>query len=528
MKKVLSFLLVLLVISCSKEGIENVENMSKLIEEESFPIATFGEQTGHPFSMENVLTAYYNLPIETRSSFDLDQIVPTHKYVCFVPTSEDEMDSIQRKNDLDYYQYPLDCEITEGFVGIDNPFMINGFPRYWCVVPNDCPLDAFGCPYVIESELWMPDDPNEVKVKSSDNMSFVMALLNEICYEHGMANPYSVETKASNHYYPGGYVKYYDSVLGLIGVEGMVVEAYTFWHNYKATSLSNGVLNFGSHTFNGSFRYRIKFKRDDFAIRKEDNNSDLEYVTAQVTTPLTQVFSGEYAKYCVIFQAAQRFYYQPIDIPRPPENGFWKACLRLQVFPNTSNGNTVGQHNIEDRWWFLADRPVIKIWGYSAGEENTSDELYGGAIHELAHSMHYNMDKNLYSSIEKRVKESVAFGIQCYLADQRYSSYSANYADDYRLINLYTEIMKDLTDGVKMVYCYDAVDNGGYYLYSGFQSSYYDNISSTYSIPELIEAVRTCTTPLNWYSRILSLYPGRLSTTTDLHTAFHFWFLYED
>lgn len=528
MKKELILLFLLLfptVYSCSvtNEAFDDVA--LELKKYESLPLATFGEQTGHPFSIENVRKAYENLPIETRSGIDIDQINPTHKYICFVPTSDEEMESVQKRRDLDIYQYPLDCEITEGFVGIDNPFLVNGYPRYWCVVTTDYPLDSVGCPFEVESELWMPYDLGNVEVKSLEN-SFELSLIEELCSSQGLASPFSYETRASNRYYPSGYVKYVDTELSFVGIEGMVVEAYTFWHNYKATSLSSGALDYGGEYFNGSFRYRIKFKRDDFAIRKEENNSDLEYVTNKVTTPLTQVFSGEYAKYCVVFQAAQRFYYQPIDIPRPPENGFWEACLRIKVFPNTSNGETQGTHEIEGRW-ILADRPLINVWGYSSDGENTSDVIYGITIHELAHAMHYNMDKDLYSSIETRVIESVAFGIQCYLTDQRYALYSADNADRYRVINKYTEIMKDLSDGIKIVECNNAVDNNGNYIYSGFLRSYYDKISSTYTIPELTEAVRTCTTPQEWHSRILSLYPGRVTTalSLNLNTAFSFWFL---
>ena len=527
MKRNICGLLLLLVVGCSRESVEFPE-ISELAPDVDLyqpgRLATFGEQTGHPFSMENVLKAYGNLPVETRAAFSADQIAPTHKYVRFVPTCDDEADAVLSHTELDIYQYPLDCEITEGFVGIDNPFAVNGFPQYWTVVPADCPLDQFDCPYEVESDLWMPEYLEEAPVRSSE-WRFDFELLDELCREQGMVNPVSPDTKGSTKYYPEGYVKYSDTELGIVGIEGMVVEAYTFWHNYKATSTSTGYLNYGSASFKGDFKYRIKFSRDDFAIRVGNEKSDLEYVTDNTYSALNRTFTGESAKYSVIFQAAQRYYYQENEgIPRPPMNGTWKACLRFHVYDfSDEEGRGIGAFTFDKRD-LLVERPVVLIWEYSGTYELSSDELYGAAIHELTHAMHFNMDTDLYGSIEKRVKESFAFGLQYYLTTQRYSDYWANHRDDYCTINQYADIMRDLADGDKMVSCSEAVDNDGNKVPSGFPTMYHDKISYAFTIPELVETVKTCKTPQDWYTRILTLYPNRVPIDVYLMDPFKFWY----
>ena len=518
-KRILFVLVVFSVLSCAKEV--SYDNDSFLSDEctPAFQLATFGEQTGHPFSISNVLSAFQNLSEETRAENTAEDIIPTHKYVRFIPTNYNEMDSVQAHSELDIYQYPLDCEITEGFVGIDNPFMVNGFPQYWCVVHSEYDLDAISCPYEIEADLWMPQALLEEETRSSLS-GFEKTLLDELILEQGLDNYDYPETRASSSY-PGGYVKYQDSVLGNTSIEGMVVEAYNFWHNYKATSSAIGYLDFGGKHFSGQYRYRVKFKLDDFAIRKEDNNSDLEYVTDKTTSPFYKPFTGEYAKYCVVFQAAQRYYYQPISIPRPPKNGFWKACLRICVYPNSaSDDHWAGCTTIQDRV-LLSDRPVITVWGRGSYGEYSSDTIYGTTVHELTHAMHYNMDKSLYFSVESRVKESLARGVECYLASERYPSYI--HKNLYYSVNRYTGILNDLSDGTKTVSCEKHEDSSFNETTYSPPVSYYDGIDSAYTIPELVDASRMCKTPLNLYSRINSLYPGRIPDN-DLYTAFNFWF----
>ena len=520
-KPIISFLYILTAFISCTQTLEKEEFSDFEVDTPNLVLATFGEQTGHPFSMENALRAYGNLPIETRASFSEEAIEPTHLYIRFMPSNEEELWNVKQQKDLDVFQYPLDCEVTEGFVGIDNPFLLNGFPQLWVVVPADYPISEIACPYEVESELWMPDfNSSAVKSDSSmDILDFYEDLMKELCYEQNLTDEFcGPETKSSTTYYPGGIIKYVDTTHGETPLYGMQVEAYTFWHNYKTTSLVSGTLNFGGKTFSGSFRYRAKFSLDDFAIRTEDNKSDLEYVTEKTTKPFYMTFSGAYSKYCVVFAAAHRYYYQSISIPRPPQNGFWKACLRIHVYPNDS-GDYLGVFT-KDRRGLLADRPEISIYGYSSSSERYSDELYATTIHELTHAMHYNLNKDLFYSIENSVVESLARGVQLYLTKMKYPSYSMH--SGYYNINCYTGFMRDLTDSRKTVYCSYYEDFSS--VHYSPSKTYYDNVDCAYTYPELVEAVKTCKTPEEWVTRIKTLYPGRVSAS-DLDSVYNFWFV---
>ncbi len=76
--RILFVLVVFSLFSCAKEV--SFENDSIFPDEctPAFQLATFGEQTGHPFSISNVLSAFHNLSEETRAGNTVEDIIPTH------------------------------------------------------------------------------------------------------------------------------------------------------------------------------------------------------------------------------------------------------------------------------------------------------------------------------------------------------------------------------------------------------------------------------------------------------------------
>jgi len=480
--------------------------------------ATFGPQTGHPFAMDNVIKAFRQLDTKVQGSITEEEILPTDMYVRFMPANEKEQDLVKSIPEVEVYQYPLDCEVTSGFVGANNPYMLDGFPQYWCIVPVDFDFSEVACAYEIESWLWKPSFLEEPETKGSEN-DFERALYEELCLEQGIEMELPVATKATK-YYPSGYVKYEDTELGVVGIEGMEVDAFNFWHNYKAYSTNTGYLNYGGHYFTSSYKYRVKFEREHFAVKNDGEHVDMEFVTELTTSIINQFFTGIYARYSVLFQAAERYYFQDIDIPRPPYNGTWQTCLRICVYPHMadmSGQGLVGKFSVYEQP-ILADRPLVYIWDKDQNGYRRSDEYYTTAIHELTHAMHFGFDPQAYKTIDLGLQESLSRGVERYLTQQRYSVDNQPEGDYDR--GRYTGIMRDLTDGEKNVVC-NVKYNGNGPVFS--PKSYHDSIDSAYTFAELIEAIKTCNTPLEWKTRIKDLYPGRVSDIY-LDNAFNFWF----
>ena len=480
-------------------------------------LATFGEQMGHPFSIERVVGAFRSLSNEVRSGARESDICSTHKYVRFMPSSENELWEIKKREDLIIYPYPLDCEITEGIVGINNPFLKNGFPQYWCIVEMNYPLEEIICPFALESELWCPSESHLPDV-------VVSAICHQLLLDSQGFYADNMNDRGTTSYVPGGSVRYVDSILGMKPISGMEVEAFNTWHNYGAVSNSYGYFSMGGHSFSGDFRYRFKFSRSDFALRDENNTTDLEYVTGYTHAVISRFFTGDNAKYSAVFQAAEFYYYEQTDVPTPPLNGLWSACLRLFVHPNSMYAGegqmgACSEFSVTNEVLSLWHRPIIDVYGlHRSGEIMGSDELYGATIHELGHAMHFEMNHSLFSSIEYRVKESVASGIEWFFTLPRYPGYdNLDFA-----VNADTGIIRDLCDGIKPVSCYWLYDNNEFINH---YAEYYDEINSSFTISEVIDAVQTCVSPQEWNNRLYTLghIPGE-----ELHNAFAFWFNYNN
>ena len=510
----LKIMLVLIIFSISKrEGFayNNITNPQDAISDDL--LATFGEQTGHPFSMERVIKAYNSLSDDMRSGINASDIQPTHKYIRFMPCSEDQMWSIEKRSDLNLYPYPLDCESTEGFVGINNPFILNGYPQYWCIVDYQYPLSTLECPYEEESELWFPSD---------DCLSnpAISSILNTL-WSNSHANGQRGEVRGINAYVPSGSVRYVDDSLGHTPLSGMEVQAFDSVDSYSALTNNSGYFSMSGVSFSGDFRYRIKFRRSDFSFHHETNLTSIEFLSDWTHSSLNKFFTGVYAKYSVIFQAAEYFYYSQTELPTPPLNTLWNACLRIRFFPDDSDPEGVSFFYRTGAFYY--ERPCIDIYGCSPDNNiQQSSQLYAAAMHELGHAMHYGMDRQLFDSIELWVQESVANGVEYFFTLSRYPDcgyydYFANFS-----VNYYTAIVRDLCDGMKHVYCIYRY-NPGTQTITPHYSAYEDEVNSTYTVPEVIEAVRTCTTPQQWNYRIYQLYHG---PGEELSKAFTYWFEY--
>ena len=508
----LKIMLVLIIISISKrEGFayNNITTPQDAISDDL--LATFGEQTGHPFSMDRVMKAYNSLPGDMRSGISESDIQPTHKYVRFMPASEEQMWSIEKRSELNLYPYPLDCEITEGFVGINNPFLLNGLPQYWCIVDLQYPLDNMGCPYEIESELWYPKDNRS----TNPAISFLVSSLLSSSTNNGFVGG----TREATLYYLNGSIKYWDDTLLTTPISGIEVEVFDHANNsYSSLTDDNGVYYLSECYFDDVFRFRIKFSRHDFSFHYETNLTSIEYLSNWTQSSINLVFMGSNAKYAAIFQAAEHYYYSQTEVPTPPLNTLWTARLKIRFFPNDSDPDGAALGYFYRTGVSYYERPCIDIYGkYSNNASAESVELFSTTTHELAHAMHYSMDKNLFDSIENNVKESVATGIEYFFTLARYPTLIKNFC-----IGMYTAIIRDLCDGAKTVVCTLKYDTQLESIVDCY-ATYYDDVNSYYSLSETIEAVRTCVTFQQWNNRIYQLYHG---PGEELYNAFDFWFEY--
>ena len=226
---------------------------------------------------------------------------------------------------------------------------------------------------------------------------------------------------------------------------------------------------------------------------------------------------GSHEYHAIIFRAAFHYYYGNIQgLRRPPLNEV--LCSQMKIAAKYEyNPYYLGFHN---SLWYqtIGITPRIKIYNPQA----QSDTIYATTIHELAHTSHWNIDRNLYNevgfeAIESIVIESWATGVQWSLTKMTYSDYDIN--NDFYSRCFYTGIVRDLIDGTgsKKSYHYYNYDNNDYI---DKELSYYDRVCG-YTIKQIEDALVDVRTWNEWRDNIKNMYEN--STESHLNSAFTYW-----
>lgn len=419
-----------------------------------------GEKLENPYSIENMQKALDNLKsskVSAKSSSVNDiEITTTHLYLRFKPKNEDELNILKADSTFVLYDYPLDYEITENGYFYKDPEVTGDQPTYqYCAIPVDKKLPD-GVEHELLANLFIPDedsdDDTENKIASKSYATdLVDTLVDEALRITNNLDESSTQGKSSlaarrSKWRPAGTIKVWDDVLNrYIGVEGVKVRARRWFTTHTGIANADGY-----YSCDGRFRrdanYKIDWERYKFALQdgwlngatyngpKKRGNWDLN------------LKDDKQAYYATIFRAAHHYYYKDIKgLKRPPTNSFWKPQMKIRAH-NSSNSEINGSHQKD-----------LRIFGAFArihlyNPQNSSSEIYGTTIHELAHASHWELRKNNWNdnNLESKVKESWARGVQWELTRMVYPSYQPFYFGDY------TGVVQDLIDGKSG---YDQVEN---------------------------------------------------------------------
>ncbi len=162
-------MIVLLFIALFAVGCNNdedglsAEETSRTIENTD-GMMVLGKQLENPYSIENMTLAMQEL-YSTRSAVELK---PTHLYVRFLPTTEEEMYVLRSDSTLDLYTYPLDYEVEKpGDYYHDPTLPKDAITWQYVVVKPD--YEFPNIKYEILSELFILDEDkdNEVVTRST-------------------------------------------------------------------------------------------------------------------------------------------------------------------------------------------------------------------------------------------------------------------------------------------------------------------------------------------------------------------------
>ena len=481
--------------------------------------AIVGEQIPNPLSLDIVKDAFSQLDYKTRAGYSAEDIVATHHYVAFKPGNDDEFCCIKATDDIDLFSYPLDYEVSDGFVVPDQRFMTGEFPYQWAYVPVEYDLSAIKCPYDILYDIWSP----ETGTKSSEQFpEFLNAAIEEKAYELcGQPLEKVMETKAGK-VTPSGRVVFYDKDSGTYrGVEGLSIKTARATHSSYTHCDRNGYF-VSSGSFRYAFTYEIHFSRTDFEIRENGTKTEVIYKYSNYKGSLDKSYAdSESCFYANISRAAIVYYYGNIyGLRRPPMRSDKSYRLVIQA-QNSSNGNVAGSHYVKDNWIF-PDRPIVKIYKLrSNNSERPTWLIHATMIHELAHASHWRSNSK-FDETSTELVESFAMGVEWFLSKNEYQSYIPDYTRQS-----YTGIIQDLIDGYGYKYSvYSATWINGEYLQNqgSAELGYYDKVTG-FTAPELEEMVRSSTSWNEFQSRVLSS-PKAEGQQQAISESFTYWMKY--
>lgn len=515
-------LLLILLSACQKDILTTINSPSNdkiSYEEVGLPYAVIGEKQDNPLEINNVISAFNQLPASTKDGVNAADINPTHKYIAFTPSNDDEyyaLDDID-EDEVTLSAYPLDYDVTDGLIVPDERFVKNGYSYRWAYVPVDYDLSTIQCPYIYYYDIFSPTENASTKSGASFSSDFLDALEQksyEIC---GIELKPMAVTKASK-VTPYGRFRFYDiDSLKYRGVDGLSIRTVRGTHSSYTHCDASG--NFTSNdSFRYAFRYEIHFSRTDFVIRKNSTNDEIIIKYSGYTGPIYKDLNdAETSFYATVSRAAIVYYYgDNCGLRRPPMKSDKTARLAIQA-QLTYNPDAYGYFSVNNRWIF-SDRPVLNIYRDEPGSRRDNIDIYATTMHELSHASHWRNNKSRFNDTDNVVIESFARGVQWILTNNAYPGYSVPFY--YR--QSYSGVVQDLIDGygTKHSKAY-AIWVDGELVYHRSYKSYYDHVTG-FTPTQIEEAVRKSKTWDEWLNNIINDYPS-VASSTDITAAFSYW-----
>ncbi len=260
----------------------------------------------------------------------------------------------------------------------------------------------------------------------------------------------------------GGQLKFKDDQLGvqpLVGVR--VVGGYSYYWREAHTDI-NGKFKI-PEKWTYKIDFEVNFDSDDFLL--EDGHSwygeDLEIEHNNFKSDWNETFTGNKAKWCVVWTAAYQYWYgDNFGLRRPRQNKWWNWSLDIEVYYKNEKDykNNYSAESIGEYAMFLSTESVgILVY------KKPSYSIYSTTIHEIAHTSHYwNMkttstvtpQSGEFSLLPTAYKETYARGIENYFVAKKYG---AGYQRrDYN--NQYTGLVEDLQDEDGLSQCKKITD----------------------------------------------------------------------
>ncbi len=459
-------------------------------------------------------------------------------YVRFLPESKEEEFLLKNYDtNLVLFKHPMDYKPIAKPIVYKDPKLPDHFTPYFATVPVGYQFGS--AKYEILKELYLVepldgDGENttplsKVSLGSSNKQVELVLLQKGISIQDVEAASFELTGNKkrdvedvlakkvgwsffNDTWKPKGVLQFKDDYLGeqpLVGVR--IIGGYSYYWREAHTD-SKGAFSIPE---NWSFKidYELNFDSEQFLL--EDGHSaygeDLEIEKNDTKSAWNETFTGDKAKWCVVWTGAWQYWYGNIyGLKRPRSNVWWNQSLDIWVYYKNDKDFVEDIGSIEGEYAYSAVTERIAVRAYN----RSSSQIYATTVHEIAHSSNYwNMTTHEwsepsvqeYSKLPKKLKETYARGIEWFLTKTKYgNSWSTSYSGNY------TGLFQDL------------IDNDSRYA-SGL---YGDNVSG-FTAAQIELSVFKVTTWDGLLSSLISTYPsntsGRVYTQSAMESLFKYW-----
>ena len=252
----------------------------------------------------------------------------------------------------------------------------------------------------------------------------------------------------------GGQLKFKDDQLGVQPLVGVRVTGGYSYYWREAHTDKDGKFRI-PEKWNFKIDFEANFDSDDFLL--EDGHSgygeDLEIEHNNYKSDWNETFTGDEAKWCIVWTAAYQYWYGDIfGLKRPRQNKWWNWSLDIEVYYKNkkdyknllpTSGLFIGCGAGESQGKYKYNLGGLEEICIST-KGVSSKVIYSTVIHEIAHTSHYwNTSQSLstFFDLPYDFRNTYTRGIENYLSMKRYKTPGTEYHT-----HEYTGILEDLQD----------------------------------------------------------------------------------
>ena len=364
-----------------------------------------GDVIDIPYSIENLLKAYENLPAHTKSQIDPNDIKPTHYYVRFYPKTIEELDILRNiKPYVFLSETPLDREVVVGGSSYHDPSISEDLPTFqYTVVPVDrwaelektVPVEA-----EILIKAYIPDYDEAYTTNSEDKYGIPATAYEELLREayRITGNEYDAIPETKSSWNPSGRIRAYDTDKTMyVPVKGVRVRGTHLLKVKEALTDTSGVFVLAS--FNNPVNMKIIWESDDWDIR-DGLIGQATFDGPQLDNQSWYCDIGESheknIRYAVVQNVAFKCFYEDIAGLFPP-----LFSNKLKFCQYSSSGSSNFDCTFQGS-------EFIELYILYSGEYLGSKDYSERVAHEIGHSVHYSWSISDYNDHSPIIKESWA------------------------------------------------------------------------------------------------------------------------